>query len=331
MSIEETKTREWSNLPTELLECIADRAGLFELPSICLVCKAWYSACSTTLAHIVKPELNQGAWFLLYEDKSSQCQLITASGRKFTTSLPELVGTTCLATYQAWLLLFKGGCASMFFFQPFSRQRIDLPGLPLAELADHRFAAVSCPPTFKDCMVCVINCRNIYEWDANLLYLGNQAWVGTQCNLSHTRPNTIKCAVYENQTFRFYDIVLGRHMRTMLVIYPDGRFAWNKPSKVVGRYVPQHFRDQKIHRDLLIFVSGKNELKKKLKDMKNKLRLTEDVVSTCGTFTQLDGKRKLIFNERLMDPVDQSFNGVWTVWIQPRFSISTLDDEAHAP
>ncbi|CAB4291754.1 unnamed protein product [Prunus armeniaca] len=152
----------WSDLPSDLASNIAERLGPIELLSFQSVCKAWNSASSTASAKIEStPDFEP--WFLLYaEDSDHNCQLVTESGKKFSVRLPELDGTTCLASNQGWLLLFKkrglegeavGNCcgaSSLFFFRPFSETKIDLPGCPFLELSDH-VAAFSCVPTSRDC------------------------------------------------------------------------------------------------------------------------------------------------------------------------------------
>ncbi|KAL6214783.1 hypothetical protein ACLB2K_014215 [Fragaria x ananassa] len=197
------QNRAWSDLPPELLSLIAERAGLFELLSFFRVCNTWHSASSTSLAHIAEHEVNKGPWFLLYEDKNSECQLLTATGKKFTTSLPELDGTTCLATYGAWFLLFKQG-GSMFFFHILSRQRIDLPEFPVPELTDH-VGAVSSSPTSQDCVVCVISRSDDETLDAKLLFLRDKTWIGSEYSHPRAKTDTIKSAGYNNGTFGFFD------------------------------------------------------------------------------------------------------------------------------
>lgn len=148
----------WSDLPPELLSIIAERLERIEFLSFRSVCKAWNSACCTISAQIESTP-NYEPWFLLYGD-GEDCPLVIERGRKFTMRLPELVGTTCLASNQGWLLVSKQRGdkrrSSMFFFRPFSKTKIDLPDFPTKVLRDY-VAAFSCPPTSQDCTVCVIN------------------------------------------------------------------------------------------------------------------------------------------------------------------------------
>ncbi|CAB4291756.1 unnamed protein product [Prunus armeniaca] len=146
-------------------------------------------------------------------DSDHNCQLVTESGKKFSVRLPELDGTTCLASNQGWLLLFKkqglegeavgncGGSSSLFFFRPFSKTKIDLPGCPFLELSDH-VAAFSCVPTSRDCTVSVINRVNDYEPKLHLLRRGAKEWF--QYDIPCSGFSTINCAVYHTQKQELY-------------------------------------------------------------------------------------------------------------------------------
>lgn len=301
--------REWSDLPPELLSLIAECAGPFEIRSFKSVCKAWNSASSTALAQIIETELNQGPWFLLFNDENSECQVLTGSGKKLTTSFPELNGTSCLATYQGWLLLFKQGCGSMFFFNPFSRDMIDLPEFPDSELTDH-VAAISCLPTSQDCVVCVISRSNDAELGAKVLYLGeDQAWTETKHSCSRVDIDTIKCAVYHIGKFFFFD---HRTDRALTLSTENRAHNWMTQNIITRRGI--------VNAPGLFFF-GMSELEKNLKNMKKKLGLTDQGVSisTCGTVTPSNGLPKFIFNESMSDHVDESKNRHFKgVWMQPK-------------
>ncbi|XP_050365596.1 F-box protein At1g49360-like [Argentina anserina] len=294
--------REWLDLLSELLSLIAESAGLFGLLSFFRVCKNWYSASSTALADVVEHEiLNQGPWFLLHEDKN-QCQLLTASGNKFTTSLPELLdGTTCLATYHGWLLLFKQG-GSMFFFHVFSHQRIDLPEFPVSELTNH-VAEVSSPPTSQDCAVCVISHISGETLDVKILYPNDRTWTGSEYPYPRDKIDTIKFAMYKDGKFSFCGD--KDHMLNMFIENHSHRWECSElvPVTNVNNY---------NHEAKSCFIT---RLKSKFeffpKDMKNKLGLTDqDSISTCGTMTpSVNGGNNFIYNESInVDNNDKSKN-----------------------
>ncbi|CAB4311967.1 unnamed protein product [Prunus armeniaca] len=311
----------WSDLPPKLASNIAERLGPIELLSFQSVCKAWNSASSTASAKIEStPDFEP--WFLLYdEDSDHKCQLVTETGKKFTMRLPELDGTTCLASNQGWLLLFKkqglegeavrncGGASSMFFFQPFSKTKIDLPGCPLSELSDH-VAAFSCAPTSWACEVCVINRINDYELKLHLLRRGDKEWF--QHDIPCSGIDTIKCAAYrtDEQEFYFFD-----NRDRLFIVFTDHnlvgwRFSRWSPVDPTG---PQP----------KFFVSKSYFMNT---DMKKKLGLAmanhEDVsFSTCGTQRKSGGKDSFVYNEsissnRIEESKSRQLKGVW---IYPKF------------
>nr|XP_011458644.1 PREDICTED: F-box/kelch-repeat protein At1g57790-like [Fragaria vesca subsp. vesca] len=321
----EHRHRAWSDLPPELLSLIAERAGLLELLSFYRVCNPWRCASSTALAHIVEHELNKGPWFLLYEDKNSECQLLTTSGKKFTVSLPELDGTTCLATYNAWLLLFKQG-GSMFFFHIFSRRRIDLPKFPFSDLTDH-VASVSSSPTSQDCVVCVISRSSDEALDVKALLLGDRVWLSLKVNHARVQTDTIKCGVYHSGIFIFFDDVHDN--LNMPTIFIENRSICYMCEQI--EFVANEEIDQKQPKSKGIYRFENCYLKPKFQDMKNKLGLTENVsISTCGTTVRSNGANSLIFNESVSDDDDESKNRRFKgVWIQPALSQNSFkDDEA---
>nr|POE50421.1 f-box protein [Quercus suber] len=166
----------WSGLPADLLSLIVDRLGLIELLSFHGVCKAWRAAASTALSKI-EASANHKPWFLIYGE-NSQCHLYNESGRRYTTSIPELDGATCIASHQGWILVFKGG--SMFFYYPFSHAKIDIPTFPLSVLSNHA-AAFSSPPTTLECIVAVMHRDIMSGFSLYVLQRGANAWA--KCEL----------------------------------------------------------------------------------------------------------------------------------------------------
>ncbi|XVF80547.1 hypothetical protein PTKIN_Ptkin15bG0082500 [Pterospermum kingtungense] len=136
--------RDWTNLPCELLPLIADRLAEIEaLP-------------------------DHEPSFLLYGGNNSQYKLVTdESHRKYAITIPELDGATCLASNQGWLFLFREG--SMFFFCPFSRAKIDLPGkLPHSVVSDDHVAVFSPSPPSQDCVNVLLTMMEFFYFFDNM-------------------------------------------------------------------------------------------------------------------------------------------------------------------
>ncbi|KAL6208494.1 hypothetical protein ACLB2K_019443 [Fragaria x ananassa] len=133
--------RQWSDLPPELITTdIAERLGLLEVMRFRSVCQSWNSASSSTMSAKIESVLKYEIWFLHYGyDSAGQCQLVTAENGNITMNIPQLdESTTCIGSYQGWLLMFKQG-GSMFFFHPFSKTKIDVPKFPNSDLTNQHF------------------------------------------------------------------------------------------------------------------------------------------------------------------------------------------------
>lgn len=96
--------------------------------------------------------------------------------RKFRMNLPELVGATILGSFEGWLLLHNPDSEKVFFFSPFSREKMCLPDLHQPELCSHSMAALSSSPTSADRTICLISRQD--EWYLNLYLLrpGAESW-----------------------------------------------------------------------------------------------------------------------------------------------------------
>ncbi|XWS46732.1 hypothetical protein CRYUN_Cryun14cG0093200 [Craigia yunnanensis] len=290
--------REWTDLPSELLPSIADRLGLIELLSFRGVCKDWNSASSTASAEI-EALPNHEPWFLLYGENNSQCMLVTDSGRKYAISIPELDGATCLASNQGWLLLSREG--SMFFFCPFSRAKIDLPGqFPHTVISDDHVAVFSSPPTSQDCFVCVIsNSNETEELELYMIHRGATAWTKYQLDASTSK---IDCSAYYNGVFYFFD-----NMDRMV------RFSIEDRSLIMTQV--RYIKSSKEKYLPLRFISDFEE-----NDMKKRLGLGEGFpLSTCGTIVSCHRANKMIPYKNTGNAKEPGCRPLKGVWFQPRF------------
>ncbi|PSS06430.1 F-box/kelch-repeat protein [Actinidia chinensis var. chinensis] len=313
MMIEETtfskveETRPWSDLPHELLSPIADRLCLIELLCFRGACKDWRTASSTSSAQI-ESSPNHNPWFILYGgEENSQFLFYNPSTAKcHRINFPELEGSTCLASKHGWLLFFCEG--SMFFFCPFTRAKIDLPKFPHVELSDH-VATLSSPPTSEDCIVCVINRKDIYQMELNVLHRGAEMWTKIDHDCPWGSLETVTSAAYFEGIFYFLDA------QKKLLTYAINKKKWakylildrEKPSNS-GNYLPFTYK-------VNYFMKA---------DLKNCLALEDDVsVSTCGTtITLADGDEEydlVIHNERVEASKVPTTRHLKGIWIQPRF------------
>jgi hypothetical protein len=104
---------EWSSIPYDLLSNIANRLELIDFTSFHHVCKDWRSATEP----LVDAKFSGcDPWFLLYGEEGPRCSMLNKDDKVYTIEIPELAGSTCLASYDGWLLLFHDD--SLFFFLP---------------------------------------------------------------------------------------------------------------------------------------------------------------------------------------------------------------------
>jgi hypothetical protein len=303
----EVVTRPWSDLPADLLSLIADRLGIIELLSFHGVCKAWQAASSTASAKI-ETASNSEPWFLFYGE-DSQCHLYNTSQRRYTMSIPELDGATCIASNQGWLLIFKEG--SMFFYCPFSHAKIDLPKFPHSVLSEHA-SAFSSPPTSSECIVAVMHRDHESGLELYVLYRGADTWTRIKLDNIQYKLSAFGLATYKDEVFHFFDkkngvVTFSIKDKSCLMynIVKKDDSTTRKLNSTARKRLPTFIRINSL------FVKS---------DMKKKLGLGEDVsVSICGTILDYGGIDNIIFSEDLEAAEESENHHLRGVWIQPRF------------
>ncbi|XP_077221182.1 F-box protein At1g49360-like [Tasmannia lanceolata] len=203
----------WSDLPTDITALIAARLHLFEFQAFRSVCKQWRLGSSSTSSSIPQ---TQFPWIMFYGyDECSNCSLYDFATDKFYfMQIPELKGAHCIASEQGWLLAHLDG--HLFFFNIFSRAKIDLPDIKGFELSNH-VATFSSPPTSKDCIVFVVINRTTPTTNAreiNLCRHGSRVWERHIC-LSGPLFKTITCVKYIAK----FEVLYAFDSRQMLTTY----------------------------------------------------------------------------------------------------------------
>ncbi|KAL4202682.1 hypothetical protein AMTRI_Chr02g222340 [Amborella trichopoda] len=117
----------WSELPPEVLCLVIERLTMPDFVRATAVCKpwAWVGRCGPA-----KPTQCKLPWLLVAtrtNGSESWHMLDVLSGSAYVLSLSDLEGCKCHSSRQGWLLCSKG--SSIFFLNPFSKARIDLPKL----------------------------------------------------------------------------------------------------------------------------------------------------------------------------------------------------------
>ncbi|CAN8297931.1 unnamed protein product [Cochlearia groenlandica] len=112
------------------------------------VCKAWYKSSAYIRMR------DRHLWFMKYPFSPSTtrpCEMYDPSQGGVTYKM-EFPGIACMVVYYSkdgWLLMHKGNPSNLIFFNPFTRQLIDLPYCE----SRNECAIFTCAPTSDKCLV----------------------------------------------------------------------------------------------------------------------------------------------------------------------------------
>ncbi|KAG7656938.1 F-box domain, partial [Arabidopsis suecica] len=149
-------------LPSDLVRLILSRLSFKDNIRSSTVCKAWGDIAASVRVK------SRRCWLLYhdaFQDKGVSYGFFDPVEKKKTKemNLPELSKSSgILYSKDGWLLMNDSLSliADMYFFNPFTRERIDLPRNRIMESVHTNFA-FSCAPTKKSCLVFGIN--NIFS------------------------------------------------------------------------------------------------------------------------------------------------------------------------
>jgi hypothetical protein len=215
-------------------------------------------------------------WFLLYGEESPRCSMLSNNDKVYTAQVPELDGSTCLASHDGWLLVFRDD--SLFFFCPLSGAKIQLPNCPLTKSRDY-LAAISSAPTSQDCIVVVLDRPDHFQFELHTLCRGYDKWVKYQFDLKEYDWYPLKrCAMFIEGEFIYASDI------NVVIFDVANTKQW---SVYKSRFIQDELDDESVLncrlKDLLLKKAEK-EKKHKLEDLKWKLGYDDNVaMNTCGT------------------------------------------------
>ncbi|KAE8718968.1 Cysteine-rich RLK (RECEPTOR-like protein kinase) 8 [Hibiscus syriacus] len=133
----------WSSLPVELLDLIMSSLSPVDNIRASAVCKNWHkSAVSVRVT-------NQSPWLMYFPRGNYLYEFYDPSECKiYYRELPELRASRVCHSRDGWLL-YRPRTQCVFFFNPFTRERIDHPSFELTSQG----VAFSCAPTSTNCVV----------------------------------------------------------------------------------------------------------------------------------------------------------------------------------
>ncbi|XXG83332.1 hypothetical protein AAC387_Pa10g1111 [Persea americana] len=331
--------RQWTDLPLEILELIFNQLLLVEFLAFRGVCKAWRLAtfaCCTTMAQTME----QKPWILFYRDSddpdtSPWCCLYNESSKKtYTVKIPEVEGASCIASKEGWLLVHRHG--HVFFFNPFSRVKIDLPEFSY-KLLSCEVATFSSLPTKKDCTVFVISRIDPEKLEVSTCCWGDREWTKHTWDGLPTYMKTIRCATFSECEGLLYIMDPGIEVVTFdlrhsiferyKIVYPD---STTKNMKFLPfRRNQNHFKlMMKGGPDLRSWLSKSNEKdqsKSNEKHSKSNGKKKQSIsFATCGTSMKGGDYHWVIpceqeYWELEVDTLMEKIH-VKAVWVKPCFA-----------
>ncbi|XP_050221463.1 uncharacterized protein LOC126671720 [Mercurialis annua] len=200
--IDDEQEETWSALPSELLSLISSTLSGPDTLNFNFVCKSWQSVslltpCTTQLIEPSKTLSDIPQFplllFLGRDDDRPVCNFYNAlNNTAYTLNVPEIGNARVRFSKNGWLLMSRGDI-EMFFLNPLTKQRIDLPELNTS----YKFHGVSfsAPPTSSDCVV--LGVYTGYLWDQlciTFIRHGETDWTCFELNeyskfiISHSNP-----------------------------------------------------------------------------------------------------------------------------------------------
>ncbi|XP_047326938.1 altered inheritance of mitochondria protein 44-like [Impatiens glandulifera] len=212
----ESETRIWSDLLPELVSAIAEKLGLIDLLALRGTCRSWRLASFSVTAKLKDSILHQMPPWLLCQDSYDNEECIAHDLKtkiKYRMKLPQLIGTKILGCFQGWLLLFNTG-GKIFFFCPFTKEKISLPDLPQSEICLHTKSVLTSSPTsITDRTICLIwREQNPFILFYYILQPGAESWNKgkVSCNIDIMKVET--GAVYYDGEFILLNRVMGKEV-----------------------------------------------------------------------------------------------------------------------
>ncbi|XP_058077121.1 F-box/kelch-repeat protein At1g57790-like [Magnolia sinica] len=307
--------RDWASLPTELLEHIIDRLPLIEYLTFRGVCKSWRSA-SSDYSPKNQPKAHR-PWILFFSPTSpTKCFLYNEPSESYyNIEIPELQNSSCLASNHGWLLIHHDG--SLFFFNPFSRTKVELPEFKHSPISDH-VATFSSPPTSEDCMVFLVSRSDPKTFEINTCRRGENEWTTICCSQKQSNLNAITGAVFSEGEFYYFDSDkrVGTYCAEdrLFDIYEIVKHG-SSSSRCLPFYIwRNHFGNMALGKCI-----GLN-----IKDLLMKFGERRISISVCGTTIPHRNSEVCIANERMeydMEDANEENKRrfINAVWIDPQF------------
>ncbi|CAH8272875.1 unnamed protein product [Arabidopsis lyrata] len=190
---QEKRVLTFAELTSSLLQMIMSYLVLRDNIRASAVCKAWRKAAESVRV------VEKHPWVITFPKHDDLTILFDPLERKrYTLNLPELAGTNVCYSKDGWLLMRRSGLVDMFFFNPYTRELINLPKCELSFQA----IAFSSAPTSGTCVVIALRPFTRFVIRISICYLGATEWVTQDFSCSHGfDPYMHSNLVYANDHF----------------------------------------------------------------------------------------------------------------------------------
>ncbi|KAK9044136.1 hypothetical protein V6N11_072453 [Hibiscus sabdariffa] len=200
--------RQWCDLPNDALATILSYLFGKDYINFLAVCRSWRSA-PPLPRQIPNPSSSHACPYpslFHFSGNSSDCRFYDPFyNGSYQALIPhELIDARICHSNYGWLLMSQG--AQLFFFQPFTKRRMDLPILRHSYIDHIKQCArmcFSCPPTSPDCMVFGIDDDDPREAEVSIIRRGQVSVTTFLCSTedawfdsSHGSPVFYKGAFY---------------------------------------------------------------------------------------------------------------------------------------
>lgn len=214
------------------------------------MCKSWRWALEQCT---LENQLPAQPYWVISRKMSTSTDIIwhfgdSSTRRSYTINVPELSRARCLVSKHGWLLLFSSEpISSLFFFNPFSRARIDLPWTSeffrLTDILDKHppVFTLSAPPTSLDCVLFAIAFVNVDSFRISTCRRGETTWTTHDCQCRITKFVPIKDATFCASTGSFYWV----HELGFIRTYNADAKVWRRFRRSTIMKIPQTHTDEK--------------------------------------------------------------------------------------
>ncbi|CAL0332168.1 unnamed protein product [Lupinus luteus] len=204
----------FNDVAAELLELIFSRLTLDNNVRASVVCKRWHSVATSVRL------LNYSPWLMYCPLNGDQYEFYDPLHCKtYSIRLPELLDSTICYAKDGWLLLFRSETKKLFFFNPFTRDMINLPGFDETTY----LAAFSCAPTSSECVVFIVSYVSPLAVTISTCYPGAREW--TTVNYENQLPLSVSSMVLNKVVFcngLFYCLSFDG----LLAMFDTGKRSW---------------------------------------------------------------------------------------------------------